>query len=512
LDINVLFWNAGTGGITYGAAAGTSSDTEILFNNVGAVGGDSGMTFTSATQTATFLNIIVNGSLTLINSTTIALGISAGITTQGADAVAIGNSAASISQGFYAVAIGGGAGCNRQGTGGVAIGYGAANTSQGVTAIAIGAYAGYTSQGGGGIAIGNTAANISQGEGAVAIGSIAGELSQGSNAVAIGYSAGNSSQGADAVAIGSLAGDSSQGFYAVAIGHLAGHLKQGDSAIAIGHTAASTSQGLYAVAIGNGAGNENQGPSAVAIGYGAANISQGGGAVAIGSNAGNSTQGSNAIAIGNNAGTNSQSSNSIILNATGSFLETTVSGFFVSPVRQQTGDYVMAYNTTTNEISYTTEVSSDKRLKKDISDTQLGLSFINQLRPVQFKWADRNTFGLDRSGNCLPITAPGVRVHQGLIAQEVKTVFDSMGIDSAIYISISSPPITRTTIVRDVCGNISTSNIIEINPLDGVQGIRYEELISPIIQSVKDMYVLLQKQAAKIEVLEQTISSLVSSR
>jgi hypothetical protein len=172
----------------------------------------------------------------------------------------------------------------------------------------------------------------------------------------------------------------------------------------------------------------------------------------------------------------------------------------------------MAYNTTTNEISYTTEGSSDKRLKKDISDTQLGLSFINQLRPVQFKWADRNTFGLDRSGNCLPITAPGIRVHQGLIAQEVKTVFDSMGIDSAIYISISSPPITRTTIVSDVCGNLCTSNIIEINPLDGVQGIRYQELISPIIQSVKDLYTLVQAQALEIQSLKQTISSLVSSR
>jgi len=172
----------------------------------------------------------------------------------------------------------------------------------------------------------------------------------------------------------------------------------------------------------------------------------------------------------------------------------------------------MAYNTTTKEISYTSTSTSDKRLKKDISDTQLGLSFINQLRPVQFKWADRNTFGLDRSGNCLPSTAPGVRVHQGLIAQEVKTVLDSMGIDSAIYISISSPPITRTTIVRDVCGNTSTSNIIEINPLDGVQGIRYEELISPIIQSVKDLYTLVQTQALEIQFLKQTISNLMSSR
>jgi len=57
-----------------------------------------------------------------------------------------------------------------------------------------------------------------------------------------------------------------------------------------------------------------------------------------------------------------------------------------------------------------------------------------------------------------------------------------------------------------------TLNIIEINPLDGVQGIRYEELISPIIQSVKDLYAIVQTQALQIQALQQTISSLMSSK
>ena len=80
----------------------------------------------------------------------------------------------------------------------------------------------------------------------------------------------------------------------------------------------------------------------MAIGTAAGNISQGYTSVAIGLNAGYTGQGSNAIAIGNSAGYTSQSSNSIVLNATGSALDTSVSGFIVAPVRQQTGDYVMA--------------------------------------------------------------------------------------------------------------------------------------------------------------------------
>jgi Chaperone of endosialidase/Collagen triple helix repeat (20 copies) len=430
----------------------------------------------------------------------VALGLSAGIG-QGSNSVAIGYLAGNVNQSGAAVAIGYLAGYSNQGSNGVSIGVLAGQVTQGSNNVAIGCNAGLYAPNPNCIAIGTNAGANSGFSNTIAIGLSAGHLSARANAIAIGTNAGTDNQGPDGVAIGNGAGQFTQGnnsgYTGVAIGFQAGTYVQGQTAVAIGYYAANTSQGVRAIAIGDSAGFNTQGTDSIAIG----------------TNAGAGTQGSNCVAIGNAAGYTSQSANSIVLNAqTDTALNTTTSGFFVAPVRQQTGDYVMAYNTTTNEISYTSTSSSDKRLKKDISDTQLGLSFINQLRPVQFKWADRNTFGLDTSGNCLPSTAPGVRVHQGLIAQEVKTVLDSMGIDSAIYISISSPPITRTTTVRDVCGNITTSNIIEINPLHGVQGLRYEELISPIIQSVKDLYTLVQTQALQIQSLQQTISNLMSSR
>jgi len=483
-------------------------------------------------------------------SNAIAIGYQAGYSAQGSNGVSIGILAGQYDQGSNNVAIGCNAGLYAPQPNCIAIGTNAGANSGNSNTIAIGLSAGYLSARPNTIAIGTDAGSSNQGAGdggsgfSIAMGFQAGCNTQGQYATAIGYQAGFATQSNGAIAIGFLAGGSNQQGYGVAIGSAAGNISQGYTSVAIGLQAGYTNQAAYAVALGNSAGFSNQASSCTAVGVEAGASNQVGGATAIGTQAGltgqleaavavgvragrtdqgqyataigpysgYSNQGSNAIAIGNSAGYTSQSSNSIILNATGSALNTSVSGFIVAPVRQQTGDYVMAYNTTTNEISYTSTSSSDKRLKKDISDTQLGLSFINQLRPVQFKWADRNTFGLDTSGNCLPSTAPGVRVHQGLIAQEVKTVLDSMGIDSAIYISISSPPITRTTTVRDVCGNTTTSNIIEINPLHGVQGLRYEELISPIIQSVKDLYTLVQTQALQIQSLQQTISNLMSSR
>jgi hypothetical protein len=58
---------------------------------------------------------------------------------------------------------------------------------------------------------------------------------------------------------------------------------------------------------------------------------------------------------------------------------------------------------------------SDVRDKTDVRDTQLGLAFINALRPVDFRWNYRGGSG------------PGVRFHHGLIAQEVAALRNDFG-------------------------------------------------------------------------------------
>ena len=188
------------------------------------------------------------------------------------------------------------------------------------------------------IAIGASTRTTSPGSRAIAIGQMAGQSLQGSYAVAIGYMAGNNNQSGESVAVGPSAGQSAQGLQSTAVGAYAGWLAQGASAVAVGCQAGNSSQGGSAIAIGRYAGFVNQGTSAIAIGY----------------NAGNSSQGANSIAIGTNTGVTSQAAGSIILNASGATQNGTNAGFYVNPVRNDTGNTtnVVYFNTSTKELTY----------------------------------------------------------------------------------------------------------------------------------------------------------------
>ena len=226
-------------------------------------------------------------------------------------------------------------------TNAIAIGVNAANTSQGTHAIAIGFQSGRIRQNSNAVAIGSNAGGNAQGGNAIAIGNTAGSNTQGGNAIAIGSGAGLSNQSSNSIAIGYRAGDFGVCPNSIVIGYEAGFnnslggVGQPDR-IAIGTTAGYSNQLSGAIAIGRAAGNASQGIQSIAIGWGAAT----------------STQGCNAIAIGTLAGHTNQGENSIILNATGSSLNATASGFYVNPVRLATTLSSMYYNPTTNEITY----------------------------------------------------------------------------------------------------------------------------------------------------------------
>ena len=177
----------------------------------------------------------------------------------------------------------------------------------------------------------------------------------------------------------------------LAVGYQAGFSNQGNSALAIGQTAGSYSQGISGVALGNAAGYSNQGPYATAIGYQAGFVAQCNLGVAIGYTAGYSNQGSNSVAIGNAAGFSNQSTNSvaigwlagqgttatssIILNASGSALNSSSPGLFVSPVRFVTGaGNIVHFNTATSEIAYsdTTQLTSITAVNGSLTGTLTG--------------------------------------------------------------------------------------------------------------------------------------------
>ena len=79
--------------------------------------------------------------------------------------------------------------------------------------------------------------------------------------------------------------------------------------------------------------------------------------VAIGDQAGQNGQGANSVAVGSYAG-QSQVANSIAINATGSALNPTTTGFYVAPIRNASSSSSLFYDTATKEITYGTASSS----------------------------------------------------------------------------------------------------------------------------------------------------------
>jgi hypothetical protein len=210
------------------------------------------------------------------------------------------------------------------------------------------------------IAIGNSAGNNFQGTNAISLGSFAGSNTQGVYSIAIGRRAGEITQGSNAVAIGHTAGSNSSGNDSIAIGTQSGFFNQGNGAVAIGRFAGNNTQGANSVALGRNSGNLFQGDEAVSIGHSAGNNSQGYAAVAIGAYAGNNNQGANSVALGSYAGYPVIANNAIVINGSNNALNAPLSGLYIAPIMNDTGNTANAlyYNTSTNEITYAPAATS----------------------------------------------------------------------------------------------------------------------------------------------------------
>ncbi|WP_052731932.1 DUF2793 domain-containing protein [Devosia geojensis] len=99
--------------------------------------------------------------------------------------------------------------------------------------------------------------------------------------------------------------------------------------------------------------------------------------------------------------------------------------------------------------------TSDVRQKADIAPSDMGLGFVMALEPVRYRWKD------------------GARPHYGLLAQQVKTALDRLG-------------------VTDFAG------YVKADPQDpeSEEGLRYGEFIAPLIAAVQEL-------AGRVEALER---------
>ena len=153
--------------------------------------------------------------------------------------------------------------------------------------------------------------------------------------------------------------------------------------------------------------------------------------------------------------------------------------------------------------------SSDFRFKKDIANSNLGLSFIKKLNPISYKWKNskaemvleeateqRETApgvkedvvvmlpkisGYNAKGEEIieTISSEGVRTHYGFIAQDVKAALDSEGVGD----------------------NFAGWVLDDKDDPESKQNLRYSEFISPLTKAVQEL-------SDMVESLQQEVNTL----
>jgi len=179
--------------------------------------------------------------------------------------------------------------------------------------------------------------------------------------------------------------------------------------------------------------------------------------VLIGVNAGNYStilhNGSQNVCIGTNVSTGSNNNNATI--TIGYQIQGQGNGYVTlgSPSGK-------VYNQFTTNATWTQ--TSDVRLKTNIQNDSLGLSFINRLRPVKFNWKPSNEIdqSLPQYGK-VNVRNTGTVIH-GLIAQEVKAAMDA-----------------------ENCSTFNGWTAGSEN--DDVQGLSREMFITPLIKAVQEL-------------------------
>ena len=119
--------------------------------------------------------------------------------------------------------------------------------------------------------------------------------------------------------------------------------------------------------------------------------------------------------------------------------------------------------------------TSDRNLKTNIANSDLGLSFIEALKPRKYKWKDKaektETVTIDgkKETRVVQPKKTHTRIHYGLIAQEVKEALGE----------------------KDFAGYVDPSK----KGIEGSLSLRYTEFIAPLIKAVQE----LSAKVAKLE-------------
>ena len=373
----------------------------------------------------------------------------------------------------------------------LAITTGEANTAFGYAAL------GVCQTGINNTAIGHTALNVTTSVSNTACGHEAGRhVTTGGNGCFIGKGAGfgtsGSASGGSNTAVGALALHTfSSGQYNTAVGQGAcssitvgtGNVAIGykalqgpyedDYNIAIGYEALKTtdqSPGSKMIFIGRQAGTAiTNGSENIGIGDACcASLTHGQQNTTLGSGAGGSiTDGNGNVCLGHLAGTAGQSP--------------------VGTIGSGNYNFVLGNNYIQNLYCADTSISSsDKRDKTDVADFTHGLSWVNKLKPVTYRWDKRSWYNVeDKDGKFVEYGTPDgskkrPRQHIGFLAQDVLAIEQADGFASK----------------KD------DMLVVNLNEDDSAYGLKYERLVPVLVNAIKELSTEVNTLKTKVAALE----------
>ena len=332
----------------------------------------------------------------------------------------------------------------------------------------------------------------------VAVGYKALHATGGQNSIGIGHSAGLLNTSDNNVFIGSFAGDANtSGSSNTAVGKDAlSAVSTNGTNTAVGAAAAQNITGPGNTCVGASTFNtSNTGSNNVMMGYltgqyktGASNSN-----VAIGAYSfRGGSEGTQNTCVGTSSGAviSTGDDNVCMGQAAGSYMTTGSNNIFIGAGTGMLGSPTGVYNTASNTLSlgnnaiddfYCAETSissSDKRDKTDIVEWTHGLSYINKLKPVTYRWDKRSFYSDDYSA-----TPDGskkkLKKHLGFLAQDVLEVEQDLG----------------------YAGSKNDMLAVNLNPDDTAYGMKYERLVVVLTKAVQEL-------SAKNDALEVRIATL----
>jgi hypothetical protein len=220
-----------------------------------------------------------------------------------------------------------------------------------------------------------------------------------------------------------------------------------------------------------------------------------------GNNAGFTTNGTSNCFFGDSAGLQTAAGdNNVFIGAAAGFNQTSGSGniylgYDANPSSATPTDQIVIGKSVTGQgnsnvtigsnsgkiynaftVSATWTQTSDGRLKNNVQNDSLGLSFINRLRPVTFTWKPSNEIDPSLPYYNETNERNTTTVIHGLIAQEVKAALDAEG--------------------------CSTFNGWDAGNEDTIQAISREMFISPLIKAIQELSAANEALTARIAALE----------